>query len=129
MEIARHVLRLESQRRPDVLPTTVARTIGSQHTDYSVGLIVEMDGAADDVAVGTEAALPDSVAQDDNLLFARLVLVGRKRTAKRGPFLKNVEEVRRHARAAELYRHVHAGEGDGAARIGRHCAEGGYPPA
>src|SRR2546422_11142233 len=118
MEIARHVLRLESQRRPDVLPTTVARTIGSQHTDYSVGLIVEMDGAADDVAVGTEAALPDSVAQDDNLLFARLVLVGRKRTAKRGPFLKNVEVVRRHARAAELYRHAHAGGSGGAACIG-----------
>jgi len=45
-------------------------TVGSQHADYSVGLIVDVDGAADDVCGRTEAAFARFVAQDDNLPFA-----------------------------------------------------------
>ena len=79
------VLRLERRRevRLDVGPQETE--VGGQDAHDLVGLRVELHGSAHDVAVTAVLALPETVAEDDDLFVAGLALLVREDTAERGP--------------------------------------------
>src|SRR5882762_8003598 len=59
--------------------------IGGHHADHRVVFAVEPDGATDQRSIGTKAALPKLVAEDNDMVAARLVFaVGEVATKLRG---------------------------------------------
>ena len=58
-------------------------------------LAVDDDAAADDRRVAVEAALPQRVAEHDDVVAAEGLVVAHEAAAERGPDAERVEEVRR----------------------------------
>src|SRR6476659_8685006 len=73
----------ESKLRPDEI-------IG-RDTDHFVRVVIELDCLADDVWIPSHAALPEAVAQHDDVIRAGcLVFVREKRTTEEGLDLEHI---------------------------------------
>ncbi len=123
MKIARHVGGFEGERTPQLVEGAIERAARWQHADHRVREVIEQNRAVDDRGVCAELVHPQHMTQDDDLLLAGLVFVGKKRPAKRRADFEDVEEVRGDPRAAELYRLARAGERNRPAGLGGHVVE------
>ena len=109
MEVARAFTRLEGKRPPHLREAAIERGALRHHADDGVRLAIERERSPDDAGVGAERRRPQLVAQHDDVLFARFVLVGRERTAERGLDLKDIEVSGGDPRAAQEHRLLDAG--------------------
>src|SRR4029077_2087456 len=78
--------------------------------DNRVRLAVERDAPADDGAIAAEAALPQAVAQDRDMLVADLVFLLGEGAAGQRRHAQDREEVGRDARPVQALRLALAGE-------------------
>src|SRR5262249_14306075 len=82
----------EAERNPGFGRKGEGKTL-VHDADYSVRQAIDLDGLAKDVGIGTVAALPQTVAQDDLVVFAELFLLREKGAASDRSHAQNVEEV------------------------------------
>src|ERR1041384_2611365 len=73
---------LERERRPYFSAATREVDVGRHHSDQRVGLAVELYALPDDLLIRAEATLPQSIADQRNLLFARRILFGGEHSAE-----------------------------------------------
>ena len=125
MEVARHVRRLERQRPPELHRCAVERARRRQDADDRVRLVVEKDRAVDDGRIRAELGDPHAVTDDRHLVFAQLVLTGKKRPAQCRFGAKHLEVARGHQAASELDWFGAAGQRDRVAGLRRHEVEDG----
>ena len=123
MKIARHVLGLERERRPDILPAAIEARIGWENTDYVIRAIVQQDVTAQQTGIRAEPVLPDAVTENHDLIFSRLVFIGPEGTSENGLDAEDIEIGRRYARAAKLQWILTARERDRSARFGGDVSE------
>jgi hypothetical protein len=85
---------------------------------------VEHERAAENPRIGPEAALPESLGKNHDIVVARLLFARREDTAEDRPDRQNRKEVARHGRRRERLGLLPAGPGQGAATVGRQRREG-----
>src|SRR6267154_1911039 len=91
----------QNERRPELGGEAEQAELWGHHTDYCVVFPVEPDGAADQRGIGTEPALPEFVAEDSDMVAARLVFtVGEGPAELRGD-AEHAEVIWRYCRRAE----------------------------
>ena len=117
------VLRRERRRkiRVDVGPQEAE--VGGQDADDLVGLRVELHRSAHDVAIAAVLALPEPVAEDDDLLVSRLALFVGEDASERGPGRDEPEERRRREDHRQADRAVLAAERRALAAVERELLE------
>ena len=109
------LLGLESERRPDILPAAIEACVGWENANDVIRTVVQHDVWAQQAGIGAEAVLPDAMTENHDLIFSRLILIGRESASENRLDAEDVEIRRRYARAAKLQRVLAAGEGDGSA--------------
>src|SRR5215469_16420251 len=95
MKVARTLDRLERQRPPELGPTTIEDAPSRHHSDDRVPLTIECDAVVEDRRVCAKSCRPQAIAQDHDMVFTRLLFVGRERAAKCRPNAEHVEVPRR----------------------------------
>ena len=125
MKVAGHVRWLEGQGPPHLRERAIEGATGRQYANDDERLVVEEHRATDDRSVRAELADPHSVAQDNHLVLAALILVREKRAPERRPDTEDVEEAGGHARSAKLDRILPPRQGHRTSRLGRHEVEDG----
>jgi hypothetical protein len=108
-KIARHVCRLERQRRPDDGGGAIERPL-RQHADDGVSLAIQQNVAPDKGWIGPEATLPEHMAQEHDMIVPGLVLPGKERAAERRLSTEDVEVADRETRASNRHRLALAGQ-------------------
>jgi hypothetical protein len=92
---------VERERRPD-LRRPLALEVGGQpeirrhHADHRAEPAVQLDGSAHHRGVAAEAALPQPVAEQRDIVAARKVLLRGERPPEQRPTAQRLEEVGRH---------------------------------
>src|SRR4029079_19268555 len=105
------LLWLEDGRRPDLDAPVEERVEPPGHdADHLERLAAEDDLLADDVPVRSEAPLPETVAEHDDVLETLATVAGQERAAKHRGDAEDLEEVCRGIRAGQLLRLAGAGE-------------------
>ena len=66
--------------------------VGAHNSDYVVRMTIELDGLANNIRVGTESALPQAIAQDNDEVFAVHLFFDGEDPAEQGLALHNFEE-------------------------------------
>src|SRR5262245_42170661 len=115
MKVARHILRFERQRSPDLRIPTVEHAASREHADHGVRDSVEQDGAADHVRIRPKLRPPQCMAENRYALLSGLVIALYKRTAERCFHAENIEIMRRDSGTAQLDRFANPGERHSAA--------------
>ena len=100
MKVARALGRLERERPPHQIEPAIERRAGRHHADDGVRLAVERQLAADDGGIAAKLCRPQPVAQDDDVLLPRLILIGPEGATERRLDSKDVEIAGRHAACA-----------------------------
>src|SRR5260370_10922292 len=85
---------------------------------------VHVNTSADQCRVGTVPPTPQRIANHDHSLFSQLLLVCGKPAPSRNRNSQELEEVRRYARAAKLFRLAPASENTFPGPQGAHGREG-----
>ena len=113
--VARLLFR-EAERPEDVDRVQVAPVaeVGGQHADDLVGLAVDANRAADDLAVTAEAILPIAVADDEDAVVAQDLFVGTEAAAELRLGAEGGEEI---GGDAEAVRHLGGLAGLGEAHV------------
>src|SRR5581483_12477128 len=101
----------------------VQREVRCHHADYRKALIVQDERLPDDIWVGTEAALPEAVTEDDRRRLALLILFRQEDAAKQRLRVEEREERRRDARAFDVFGGATACEVEAAAERRRDMLE------
>jgi len=104
------LLRLKDQWNPHLLLEAVGLA-WAQHADHCVGLVVHADLAADDTWIGTEAPLPQTIGQDDDVIAAWLPLVTTEvRPSQQRRVAEDAEKTRRRCLGGHLFRLLGRGQ-------------------
>ena len=88
----------ERERRPEVGGPPIEFAVARKHADDGVGTAIQQDVAADDARIGAEQVQPQSVAQNSDLLPARLVFVPGEGPSERRLRAEDLEVRRRDER-------------------------------
>ena len=112
------LMRSKRHRRPDIDFAGGAESVG-RHTDDLIRLAVYLDRPTDDIAGTTENALPESVAQDDDVIFSGRVFFRQQHPAEHRFHAIHVEVMRGRRYADEALRLAFAGQVQGRARGSR----------
>src|SRR5258708_27002541 len=91
---AGRLFRVERDRRPDLRAVREAEA-RRRHADDLVRLAVDDDGASDDRRVTVEAALPEAIADDDDMMTAERLVLAQEAAAQPGADAERVEEIGR----------------------------------
>ena len=100
-KITRHVRRLEGKGCPNLGCGAIEGTAFLKDADHGVCLAVQQDVPSQHCGIGTEAAFPEHMAQQHDMILAELVLARKKRAAQRWLRSEDIEVVRRDARASD----------------------------
>lgn len=86
------LFRSECERHPQ--PSSDREAHGFAHdANHGEGASVELDAAADDVGVGGEAFLPESVAEDGDLIVSGDLVIRREGAAEERGDAEGIEEI------------------------------------
>ena len=99
-----HLILGEGHRRPDVGAGGRVGETGRHHAYYGVLLAVECDGLPHQAWVARKAALPQSVADQDDVRPAWPVFFGQEYAAQRGLRAEHREQVLSDGRALQFLR-------------------------
>src|SRR4051794_8955968 len=98
--------------------------VGMRHPDDGIDALAESHGAAGDLRVRREAALPELVTDDDDGERAGLALGGLKGAPHYGTGAEDVEKVGGDTGGGELLGVAHPGEGESFTCVNGHSGEG-----
>ena len=108
MIIARHVVRLESQRRPKLGPGSIKWSVRWKHADHCAGFPIQRERSPENFRIGSEARLPKAVTQNHNLRFPGLILIRGEGAAQRRADPEDIKVRRRDAGRRQFYRFARA---------------------
>ena len=97
------VLQVHRQRRPDHGAAGELK-VRRHDADHGVELVIQLHRLAQHIAAAREAALPDSMTQDDDVVRSQLHLLRGEGPAQRGLAAQHIEEIERDARAVQPLR-------------------------
>src|SRR5579864_3717116 len=110
-EVIGHVLRREIEliRQPEI-PALLGNEAASDYAHHLIALAVKLDISADDVLITAEAALPQSVAEDNHMAAMRAILGGGEGAAREDGCAQQAKIIAGHMDALHLLRLPAAGE-------------------
>src|SRR5262249_6823257 len=103
------MFRIDDQRHPSFDGHRKVEALGHYANDRET-LAINFDVLAENVGIGGKASLPQAVAQDDFLIFARFFFLGKERAAEFRLHADQAEEIGSHVEALNLLRLADAGQ-------------------
>src|SRR5712675_55687 len=88
----------QNERRPELGGEAEQAEVWGHHADHSVVFAIKADVAANQRSIGTEPALPEFVAEDSDMVAARLVFTIGEGTAELGGDTEHAEVIWRDCR-------------------------------
>src|SRR5438045_2849953 len=94
-----------------------------QHAHHRVALVIERDWSSNDISIGAEAALPQTMTDDRGALAARAIFSRKKVTAESGLHAEQCKEISGDAIAVQSFRLARAGQCQVIGVVGRDLGE------
>ena len=97
------LFRTESQWCPELCVAFREERARRHHANHCIGFVIQRDALADDAHIAAKPPLPQFVAEQHYMVFARSLFFRKKVTPQYGLNPKQSEDVRREPRAGNVF--------------------------